>query len=92
MNLMQALLNQENGSFYRSNILVKIHKQLANPQNSGSGLCYWKKIFLLLLFLDLEVYFQKAGISLRVMVKTVAIVPAGIVMELYGRGAHGKRE
>lgn len=48
--------------------------------------------FPAVVILDLEVHFQKAEISLRAMVKTVAIVPTGIVMELYGRGAHGKRE
>lgn len=43
-----------------------------------------------MIFLDLEVQCQKAGISLGVRVKTT--VPAWVVMELHGRRAHEKRE
>lgn len=90
MNLMQALLNQENVSLSQ-----KQHS--SENRNSQSSKFRIRSMlsevdFPAAVILDLEVHFQKADISLRVMVKTVAIVPTGIVMELYGRGAHGKRE
>lgn len=77
--------------FHGSNIVVKI--ETASQSSKFRIRSMLSEVdFPAVVILDLEVHFQKADISLRATVKTVAIVPTGIVMELYGRRAHGKRE